>query len=225
MRKLGKKQLTLQLQAPLTAMPAALSGLPLELRRTATSSSTGSTPRPRDRHRRAAAPAHDHGIDFKDLHTAESSLEDIFVSLVRSAPMNFHAIRAIYRFELARTWRTLVAEHRLAGDLHVALLRGVRLGHRLAHDEHRRRELRRVHRARASSCSRCSPRASPTPPSASTCRSSPARSTSCCRRRSRFTESLSATWARRPPSRSSSASSSWSRRACSCRSPSRTRCG
>ena len=26
----------------------------------------------------------DQGIEFKDLHTAESSLEDIFVSLVRS---------------------------------------------------------------------------------------------------------------------------------------------
>ena len=26
----------------------------------------------------------EHGIDFKDLHTSESSLEEIFVSLVRS---------------------------------------------------------------------------------------------------------------------------------------------
>jgi len=26
----------------------------------------------------------EHGIDFKDLHSSESSLEDIFVSLVRS---------------------------------------------------------------------------------------------------------------------------------------------
>ena len=26
------------------------------------------------------------GIEFKDLHTAESSLEDIFVNLVRSRP-------------------------------------------------------------------------------------------------------------------------------------------
>src|SRR5204862_7800577 len=31
MRKLGKKQLTLQLQSPLTAIPAGLAGLPLEL--------------------------------------------------------------------------------------------------------------------------------------------------------------------------------------------------
>ena len=28
----------------------------------------------------------EHGIEFKDLHTAESSLEDIFVSLVRARP-------------------------------------------------------------------------------------------------------------------------------------------
>ncbi len=41
-----------------------------------------------------------------------------------------------------------VAELRHAGDHHVAVLRGVRLGHRLAHDGGRRRELRRVHRAR-----------------------------------------------------------------------------
>jgi len=27
----------------------------------------------------------EHGIDFKDLHSSESSLEDIFVSLVRSS--------------------------------------------------------------------------------------------------------------------------------------------
>jgi ABC-2 type transport system ATP-binding protein len=26
----------------------------------------------------------DHGIDFKDIHTSESSLEEIFVSLVRN---------------------------------------------------------------------------------------------------------------------------------------------
>ena len=47
------------------------------------------------------------GIEFKDLHTAESSLEDIFVSLVRATPMNVHAIRAIYTFEMSRTFRTI----------------------------------------------------------------------------------------------------------------------
>ncbi|MGH8122113.1 MAG: multidrug ABC transporter ATP-binding protein, partial [Rudaea sp.] len=28
----------------------------------------------------------EHGIDFKDLHSSESSLEDIFVSLLRAQP-------------------------------------------------------------------------------------------------------------------------------------------
>ena len=28
----------------------------------------------------------EHGIDFKDLHSSESSLEDIFVSLVHTEP-------------------------------------------------------------------------------------------------------------------------------------------
>ena len=88
MRKLGKKQLTLQLQAPLAAIPAALAGLPLELaegrQRTR---STASTPR----RAKPASPAllrklNEHGIEFKDLHTAESSLEEIFVNLVRSRP-------------------------------------------------------------------------------------------------------------------------------------------
>ena len=47
------------------------------------------------------------GIDFKDLQTSQSSLEEIFVKLVR-ASMNLYAIRAIYLFEMARTWRTLL---------------------------------------------------------------------------------------------------------------------
>ncbi len=48
------------------------------------------------------------GIRFKDLTTTQSSLEDIFVSLVREERMNVQAIRAIYRFEMARTRRTLM---------------------------------------------------------------------------------------------------------------------
>ena len=48
------------------------------------------------------------GIQFKDLQTTQSSLEDIFVSLVREEQVNVHAIRAIYKFEMARTRRTLM---------------------------------------------------------------------------------------------------------------------
>jgi len=85
MRKLGKKQLTLQLQNPLAAMPAALSDLPLELvddghalvyTFDAQGEDTGIAPLLR----RLA----EQGIDFKDLHSSESSLEEIFVSLVHA---------------------------------------------------------------------------------------------------------------------------------------------
>ena len=63
--------------------------------------------------------------------------------------MNLHAIRAIYRFEMARTWRTLMQSIVSPVISHLAVLRGVRLGHRLAHPRGRRRQLRRLHRARA----------------------------------------------------------------------------
>jgi ABC-2 type transport system ATP-binding protein len=85
MRKLGKKQLTLHLQAPLTAIPPELAGLPLELAKEGTeliysfdtqASETGIASL-----LRRLSELH---IEFKDLHTAESSLEDIFVNLVRS---------------------------------------------------------------------------------------------------------------------------------------------
>ncbi|UNK47986.1 ABC transporter ATP-binding protein [Lysobacter sp. S4-A87] len=84
MRKLGKKQLTLQLQSPLETIPEGLSGYPLEL------SGDGSTlVYTFDVQAQETGIAallrrlHDHGIDFRDLHSSESSLEEIFVSLVR----------------------------------------------------------------------------------------------------------------------------------------------
>ena len=88
MRKLGRKQLTLQLQAPLARIPEALAGEPLELADDghalvytfdAQTSDGGA-----DRTGIATLLRRlgEHGIDFKDLHSSESSLEDIFVSLV-----------------------------------------------------------------------------------------------------------------------------------------------
>jgi len=86
MRKLGKKQLTLHLQNALAAIPPALTGLPLELVKEGTeliytfdtqANETGIATLLRR--------LNDQGIEFKDLHTAESSLEDIFVSLVEDA--------------------------------------------------------------------------------------------------------------------------------------------
>jgi ABC-2 type transport system ATP-binding protein len=85
MRKLGKKQLTLSLQNPLPSLPAALGGLPLELTKDGNelvysfdtqAHETGIASLLRK--------LHELGIEFKDLHTAESSLEEIFVSLVRN---------------------------------------------------------------------------------------------------------------------------------------------
>jgi len=86
MRKLGKKQLTLHLQEPLKAIPAGLAAYPLELANDgadlvysfdAQAESTGIAEL-----MKALA---ERGVDFKDLRTEESSLEDIFVSLVRGA--------------------------------------------------------------------------------------------------------------------------------------------
>ncbi len=83
MRKLGKKQLTLQLQNPLQRIPEALSALPLEL----TDEGRGLvyTFDTQTEETGIAALLKRLGeldIHFKDLHSSESSLEDIFVDLV-----------------------------------------------------------------------------------------------------------------------------------------------
>ncbi len=83
MKKLGKKQLTLTLRQPLTRIPAALAGLSLEL--SANGASLVYTFDTQQEESGIAALLRalaGHGIDFKDLHSSESSLEDIFVSLV-----------------------------------------------------------------------------------------------------------------------------------------------
>jgi len=85
MRKLGKKQLSLQLRTPLQSIPAALAGLPLELAKEGHSlvytfdSQTEETGIAALLKQLAEL-----GIDYKDLHSSESSLEDIFVSLVHA---------------------------------------------------------------------------------------------------------------------------------------------
>ena len=83
MRKLGKKQLRIQLLAPLSAIPVALAPSPLELAGngcelvyTFDTQAEGSGIAALLRQLNEA------GIDFRDLHSSESSLEDIFVSLV-----------------------------------------------------------------------------------------------------------------------------------------------
>ena len=86
MRKLGKKQLTLHLQEPLAAMPEALAGLPLELADDGNALVyTFDAQGERTGIAALLRRLNEHGIDFKDLHSSESSLEEIFVNLVRSS--------------------------------------------------------------------------------------------------------------------------------------------
>jgi ABC-2 type transport system ATP-binding protein len=84
MRKLGRKQLTLNLAAPLPALPEALRGEPLEL-----SEDGLKLVYTYDQHLEGSgsiagllARVGEAGIVFNDLQSSESSLEEIFVSLV-----------------------------------------------------------------------------------------------------------------------------------------------
>ncbi len=86
MKKLGRKELILQLAEPLKAVPDALSRHTLELSADGTeliyhydtrAERTGITSLLKD--------MSEAGVKFSDLRTEQSSLEDIFVDLVRSA--------------------------------------------------------------------------------------------------------------------------------------------
>jgi len=84
MRKLGKKQLTLELRYPLSEIPAALEGYGLALSGEGTELTY--TYDTKGEHTRITALLDDlqsAGIRFKDLRTTQSSLEDIFIDLVR----------------------------------------------------------------------------------------------------------------------------------------------
>jgi ABC-2 type transport system ATP-binding protein len=86
MRKLGKKQLALQLAHPLDGIPSALAALPLEL--SAGGNELVYSYDAKDEHSGIAALLQSldaAGVAFKDLRTSQSSLEDIFVSLVRES--------------------------------------------------------------------------------------------------------------------------------------------
>jgi ABC-2 type transport system ATP-binding protein len=84
MRKLGKKQLTLQLHSKLDEIPSELADYGLEL--TADGSEliyTYDTQTERTGITALLADLNEVGIKFRDLQTKQSSLEDIFVSLVK----------------------------------------------------------------------------------------------------------------------------------------------
>jgi ABC-2 type transport system ATP-binding protein len=85
MRKLGKKQLTLELQEPLTSVPAALASHRLELVADGQSLVfTYDTQAERTGITTLLADLNAEGVRVRDLSTTASSLEEIFVSLVRS---------------------------------------------------------------------------------------------------------------------------------------------
>ena len=84
MHKLGKKQLTLQLHESLHAIPAALEGHHLALANGGSELVyTYDTQGPRTGITNLLTDLAAAGIRFKDLDTTQSSLEDIFVDLVR----------------------------------------------------------------------------------------------------------------------------------------------
>jgi ABC-2 type transport system ATP-binding protein len=88
MRKLGKKQLTLELQTRLDAIPAALTAAH-DLTLSADGNEliyTYDTESDRIGIAALLQELNQAGIGFKDLHTSQSSLEDIFVDLVRHKP-------------------------------------------------------------------------------------------------------------------------------------------
>lgn len=83
MRKLGSKQLTLELQAALKKIPAALKAHDLELSRDGMQLTyTYDTRAERTGITRLLNDLNKAGIKFSDIHTRQSSLEEIFVNLV-----------------------------------------------------------------------------------------------------------------------------------------------
>ena len=137
MRKLGKKQLTLQLQQPLDGAPGDARALRLELSPTTAASSIytyDTKARARPASPRCCTTSRPPASASATCRPTQSSLEDIFVEpgegrrnepprrSARDLPLRdgAHAPHA-------------AAEHRLAGHLDLALFRRVRLGDRLAH--------------------------------------------------------------------------------------------
>ena len=154
MRKLGKKQLTLQLQTPLERIPDALAGEPLELADDGHALVyTFDAQAEQHRHRGAAASG-----SASTASTSRTCIRARARSRTSSSAWCIKSETARRAHEHPRASRRDLplrdgahlphphAEHRLAGAVDVAVLRRVRLGDRLAHGPGRRRQLRRVHR-------------------------------------------------------------------------------
>ena len=86
MRKLGSKRLTLHLASPLAQIPASLAGYALEVANGGNDLTyTYDADAARSGIASLLGALDAAGIRFKDLQTSETSLEDIFVNLVRGA--------------------------------------------------------------------------------------------------------------------------------------------
>lgn len=84
MEKLGKKQLTLHLQSPLAELPEELRSHALELSEDGnTLTYTFDAQQEQTGIARIIRRLNEAGVDFRDLQSSQSSLEDIFVSLVK----------------------------------------------------------------------------------------------------------------------------------------------
>jgi ABC-2 type transport system ATP-binding protein len=84
MRQFGKKQLTLELQEPLASIPEALAEYPLELKDEGRTMVFAYDPRKeRTGMTRLLASLMENDIRIRDLDTEQTSLEDIFVNLVK----------------------------------------------------------------------------------------------------------------------------------------------
>lgn len=87
MKKLGKKQIFVQLQAPLQELPPSLGDERVEL--SADGTELVFTFDSQSDHTGIAGlfrKLDQHGVEFRDLRTQETSLEEIFVSLVKGRP-------------------------------------------------------------------------------------------------------------------------------------------
>ena len=108
MHKLGKKQLIVELEEAVSAVPDVLAlgagpvgrWQPLTYTYDPHNTHTGITG--------LLQAISEAGLVLKDLNTTQSSLEEIFVNLVKSQIMNTHAVKVIYKYEMLRAWETLL---------------------------------------------------------------------------------------------------------------------
>ncbi len=151
MQRMGKKQLEVQLSAPLTRSRPPCPTMTLRCPTEGTRWSIPMTPaRNAQGITQLLTDVAAAGLVLRDVATRQSSLEDIFVDSGQGGRgMNWTAIKAIYIFEMARFVRTFV-QSLISPVISTSLVfRGVRGGHRQPDRPGGRDQLRGVHRAGA----------------------------------------------------------------------------